>query len=305
MKVVSALLALPMLLPVALPLPRQDAQFRASIDVVRIEALVLEAGHPVAGLTARDFAVTDNGVPQRIEVRPLAREPIDVAIALDVSSSVRGNRLELLRSGVRALVMQLTPADRATLLTFDHAIALGPRDVEPGAIEARVGAITAQGWTSLFDAAAAAIVWSAGRQRPMLTLVFSDGGDTVSWTRSEQVLALGRRADAVVDAVVTGSVGPTGARLNARRIESVRRIWQTPDELFLEDLAFQTGGRVRDVESGQRLTEAFRESLEQFRARYEITYAAGNQTPGWHEVEVRVPRRSDAVVHARRGYQRQ
>jgi VWFA-related protein len=288
----------------SLPVLAQDAQFRASVDVVRIEALVLERGHPVAGLTAADFVVTDDGVPQTIAVRPLAREPIDVAIALDVSSSVRGNRLELLRGGVRALVTLLTPADRATLLTFDHAVALGPRDVEPAAIEARLRAITAQGWTSLFDAATAAIVWSAGRQRPMLILVFSDGGDTVSWTRSEQVLALSRRADAVVDAVVTGGFSPMGVRLNARRMESARRVWETPDELLLEDLAFQTGGRVRDVESGRRLTEAFRESLEQFRARYEITYSAGNQKAGWHEVEVRVPRRTQAVVHARRGYHR-
>ena len=36
-------------------------QFRASVDVVRIEALVLDRGRPIAGLGADDFTVTDNG----------------------------------------------------------------------------------------------------------------------------------------------------------------------------------------------------------------------------------------------------
>jgi hypothetical protein len=77
---------------------------------------------------------------------------------------------------------------------------------------------------------------------------------------------------------------------------------RTPDEQFLGALAAMTGGHVRD--GGGRLANAFREALEQFRARYEITYTAGSLAPGWHEIEVRVPARKGAVVHARRGYQR-
>jgi hypothetical protein len=154
MRGVLALLAFPLALHAA-------PQFRASVDAVRVEALVLDHGRPVAGLTAADFVVTDDGVRQAIAVRPLAREPIDVAIALDVSASVRGSRLGLLQSGVHALITQLTAADRTTLLTFDHAIVLGPRDVEPAAIEARLRALTAQGRTSLIDAVTTALVWSA------------------------------------------------------------------------------------------------------------------------------------------------
>jgi len=95
-------------------------QFRASVDVVRIEALVLNRGRPVAGLGAGDFTVTDNGARQTIAVRALAGQPIDVAIALDVSASVRGERLGRLRQAARTLVGLLTPQDRATLVTFDH-----------------------------------------------------------------------------------------------------------------------------------------------------------------------------------------
>jgi VWFA-related protein len=275
-------------------------QFRASVDVVRIEALVLDRGRPVPGLSAQDFVVTDGGVAQTIAVRALAHQPIDVAIALDTSDSVRGDRLERLRRAARTLVGLLTPEDRATLVTFDHHVTLGPRDVGPAALEARLSAIAAGGRTALVDAVTAALVWSGGRERPMLIIAFSDGRDTSSWTRVEQAIALAGSSDAVVDAVVTGDLVLTStARVGRGKWRAL-----TPDERFLSDLATQTGGRVRNGDSGAGLAGAFREALEQFRGRYEITYTATSKAPGWHAVEVRVPGRRSAGVHARRGYQR-
>ena len=47
------------------------------------------------------------------------------------------------------LVGLLTPQDRATLVTFDHQVTLGPRDVRPHALDARLAAIVAGGRTSL------------------------------------------------------------------------------------------------------------------------------------------------------------
>jgi VWFA-related protein len=298
---VKALLALTLGLA-ALPLAAAAApQFRTSVDVVRIEALVLDRGRPVAGLAVADFAVTDDGAPQVIAVRALARQPIDVALALDTSRSVRGRRLERLREAARTLVGLLTPADRATLVTFDHLVTIGPRDVEGRALEGRLAALAGNGRTSLIDAATAALVWGGGRERPMLVLAFSDGIDTSSWTRPEQALALARSSDAVVDAGVTGELLPTSvARIG--RDGAVAAL--TPIERFLGDLAAETGGRVHDGGSGAGLTGAFRTALEQFRGRYEITYTATNKAPGWHAVQVQVPGRRGAVVHARRGYQR-
>ena len=223
---IRALLALPLAVAVTVTAP---PQFRASVDVVRIEALVLDKGRPVAGLGAGDFTVTDNGAAQTITVRALARQPIDVAIALDVSSSVRGERLERLRQAAGTLVGLLTPQDRATLVTFDHQVTLGPRDVSPHALDARLAAIVAGGRTALIDAVTTALVWGGGRERPMLILAFSDGRDTASWTRADQALALARSSDAVVDAVVTGELLPTstariGSRRHARRTDAGRAV---------------------------------------------------------------------------------
>lgn len=276
-------------------------QFRASVDVVRLDALVLQDGRPVAGLGAADFAVTDNGDRQVIEVRPLARLPIDVVVALDTSDSVRGPRLDRLREAALALIAQLTPADRATLATFNHMVTLGPRDTAPDTLSTLVHGITARGDTALVDAVVAALAWSWGRERPMLILVFSDGRDTTSWTRADQALGLARTSEAVVDVVVAGELLPTStARIGRNDLLQP----PTPDERFLRDLTAATGGRVRNGDAGAGLASAFRESLAQFRARYEITYTATNKAPGWHAVDVQVKGRRGAVVHARRGYQR-
>ena len=294
-------LALPLVLG-AVPLVLGAApQFRASVDVVRIEALVLGNGKPVAGLGAKDFTVTDNGAPQTIAVRALARLPIDVAIAIDVSRSVQGERLRHLREAAGALVGLLTPEDRATLVTFNHQVTLGPRDASPRTLGARLAAVEAEGSTALMDAVTAALVWSGGRERPTLILAFSDGRDTSSWTRGDQALALARASDAVVDAVVAGELLP---RSTSRITFGGLLASPTPDERFLTDLAAQTGGRVRDGESGAGLAGAFRNALEQFRGRYEITFTATSKDPGWHAIDVKVPGRRGATVHARRGYQR-
>ena len=50
-----------------LTLIAQDPQFRSGVDVARFDVVVLDkARHPVAGLTAQDFRVTEDGRPLRI-----------------------------------------------------------------------------------------------------------------------------------------------------------------------------------------------------------------------------------------------
>jgi VWFA-related protein len=276
-------------------------QFRASVDAVRVEALVLDRNRPVAGLTASDLRLTDNGVPQTIAVRAIARQPIDVTIALDTSDSVRGARLERLRAAALALVGQLQPDDRATLATFQHLVFVGPRDAAPAALTSRIAGLREGGGTALVDATVAALVDSLQRERPMLILAFSDGRDTASWTRGGQALELARASDAVVDAVVTRDMLPT----NARRVRVDNFIEPMPqDERFLLDLTAQTGGHIRDGEAGGGLAGAFAAAVAQFRTRYEITYTPTNKESGWHAIEIRVPGRRGLAVHARRGYQR-
>ncbi len=297
-------------LPLALAaLGAAPGQFRASVDGVRLEALVVERGQSLKGLTEGDFTVTDNGVPQSISVRPIDAADIDVVVALDTSASVRGARLEHLRAATGALVQRLAPGDRTTLIAFNHRLAIGPADAAPDALRPRLAVLAAGGATSLVDAATTALVWASGRGRPSLAIIFSDGRDTASWTRFEQALSLAKVSDAVVDAVVTGELVPTGTPRGGFNEPTFAPSQggsgaRGAAERFLVDFTGLTGGQVLNGDAGSGLADTFATSLAQFRTRYELTYMPTSADPGWHAIEVQVTSRRGVTVHARRGYQR-
>jgi len=96
--------------------------FRHGRAGVRVDVLVTEGNYPVAGLTASDFELRDNGVPQRIEVVEAGDVPLNAVLALDASASIAGKRQKDLIGAGRALLDGLKPADRAALTTFNHAV---------------------------------------------------------------------------------------------------------------------------------------------------------------------------------------
>jgi len=72
----------------------QRSTFSSKTEQVRVDALVLENGRPVGGLTRADFDVFDQGVAQRVELQSLDELPVDVTLALDMSDSLNGARLD-------------------------------------------------------------------------------------------------------------------------------------------------------------------------------------------------------------------
>lgn len=93
-------------------------RFRVAVDAVSVDALVTRGGRPVSGLSANDFEVRDNGVPQQVKVVSVEAVPVNVVLALDVSESVAGERLASLADAGRAAVRGLRAIDRAAILTF-------------------------------------------------------------------------------------------------------------------------------------------------------------------------------------------
>jgi Ca-activated chloride channel family protein len=296
------------LLSIALALGAPQT-FKSGTEGVRVDVLVTDGRTPVAGLSANDFELRDNGVLQRIDAVRRGDVPLSVVLALDTSASVEGDRLAHLRTVVSKGIRVLGPSDRVALLTFDEEIVRQSDFVDAGSdLLERTRVATAGGSSSVHDAAYAAMMLRDSRPGRALVVLLSDGRDTASWLSAEAVLRAARRTDVVVYAVQVDA-GPTATPngpwtdMSARFTDSITRAGTRTRPDFLKALANETGGRVFDASSttsGARLAEA----LSEFKSRYLLTYTpTGVDRPGWHAIDVKV-KRAGVKITARRGYEK-
>ena len=260
----------------------QAPPFTTRIESVRVDVLVLDGGRPILGLKPSDFEVLDNGIPQQVELVSFENIPLNVVLALDMSDSVAGERLEQLQDAGRAVLGGLTRGDQAAVVNFSHAVTLAaPLTADIASVRDALDEAWGIGNTSLADGVYAAMMVGEADAGRALVIVFSDGLDTSSWLGDDRVLDAAKRSDAVAYAV---SVGATG------------------NSSFLRDLASLTGGTAYKLDSTRDLRATFLRILDEFRHRYLVSYTPhGVARDGWHRLEVRVNNRH-ATVKARPGY---
>ena len=138
-------------------------------------------GQPVTGLTADDFIVLDNDVPQQIDLVMLDEVPITLLLVLDTSGSVGDAPLTQLLAAVGVTSEALRSDDRVGLVTFSDKLRTiveppAPRSGLPEAL----GRVRAGGATALYDATFAALMLREQSVGRCLMIVFSDGDDTAS-----------------------------------------------------------------------------------------------------------------------------
>jgi Ca-activated chloride channel family protein len=257
-------------------------KFTTRVDSVRLDALVTDDGRPVLGLTASEFEVRDNGVLQDVTILGAGAFPIDIVLALDMSSSLPADRLAALRTASDALLDAVAAEDRVALLTFNHAITRHQGLTSDTArVRAALPGMRPSGATALTDAMYAGVGSLESTDRRTLLLVFSDGIDTASWLTPAAVVQVARRSGTVV--YVVSAAAPA----------------RTPG--VIGEVTDATGGATLHVDS-RGLATAFVRILDEFRQRYILSYThRGTPAPGWHELDVRVKRRG-ALVRSRQGY---
>jgi Ca-activated chloride channel homolog len=263
----------------AAPAAVQQPSFSTRVDNVRVDVEVRRGGELATGLTATDFEVLDNGVPQRVAILAPSAAPVSVVLALDSSASLHAReRAHLTRAGMR-IIDALKPGESATLVTFSGRITIQSAFTSDAAkLRALVAAPTPSGDTALHDAAHVAMLLGTSAPGRPIVILFSDGDDTASFLTEDAVVEAAQRADAVVSVVMIGGEGR-----------------------LLERLATTTGGVLVKETSLDRVAERFAELLESFRNRYILSFApTGVEKAGWHKLTVRV--RGGGDVRARTGY---
>ncbi|HXF73733.1 MAG TPA: VWA domain-containing protein, partial [Actinomycetota bacterium] len=138
------------------------------------------------------------------------RPPLHVALVLDRSGSMRGEKLRVARACARYLVRRLRRVDRFALVTYDHEVELrvplGP--VDASRVEAALAGIGPGGQTNLSGGwlkGAEVLRAVPGRSGPRKVLLLTDGLANVGITDPEALVALARQAGD--DGIGTTTIG--------------------------------------------------------------------------------------------------
>jgi Ca-activated chloride channel family protein len=254
---------------------------RMNVKLVNVFTNVTDAtGAVVGGLNKDDFAVTEDGRPQKISVFEHQSElPLNLVLAIDTSGSVHKD-LPLEQDAARKFVHALLrPQDQISLMEFSTLVRpiVGFTNqasrIDHGLANLRGGDATA-----LYDAiymGSRSLMNKPGRK---VILLVTDGGDTAKSISYADALEEALRGEVMVYSIIDVPIYASAGR-------------DTGGEHALITLAEQTGGKYFYASQGG-LDKAFAQVSEDLRTQYLIGYYPAKQMPGldFHRIRVTVPR---------------
>jgi Ca-activated chloride channel family protein len=270
-------------LPVLLQAQGQP-QFSSGVTQVEVYATVTgKDGRPVPGLTAGDFRVFEDGVPQTITTFAGAELPASVALAVDRSVSMKGTPLTMARTAGRVFLSSLRPDDRATLISISGDVeVLAPLSADKEPAIAALARLDPWSTTSLHDALIRTLDLLDQETGRRAVVILSDGVDRYSQATETDVLDRARQSDVQMYAIALGTSRPR---------------W------FVE-LATVTGGRSFHLDDPRQLASTLQSIAADLRAQYLLGYApapSSVEDSGWRSISVTVDR-PGVTVRARSGY---
>src|SRR5688572_16516062 len=134
---------------------RDQRPFRAASELVTTAVTVRDnEGRLVTTLNQSDFIVEEDGVVQPITQFTKERVPVSLSLTLDISDSMRGQRIADARSALAHFLDKLLAIeDEASLLGFNHEARLFCAwTLDKGGMRARLDEIKPSGGTAMYDA---------------------------------------------------------------------------------------------------------------------------------------------------------
>jgi len=271
--------------------------FGIDVEVVNLSLAVSDArGGGVDDLLAQDVVVWEDGVRQPVEVFARESWPIALDVLIDGSDSM-APVLPLAQSAARRLVATLGPDDRASIGRFTRRLeVLQDRTPDHARLAGAIDAVQADGVTALYDSLYVALKEIAARRREgrmerRALVVLTDGSDTASITRDEEVLEVARRAGVSIYAV--GLRNPRASRQPGESVPTY----------FLSALARETGGRAFFPAAARELEGTYDRIAQELRSTYGVAYTPLNASRDgrWRKIRVQ-SLRPNLLLRHRTGY---
>lgn len=256
-------------------------------------------GRAVAGLTAADFTVVEDGAERPIRAVEPATAPFNLVLLLDVSGSVE-ERIDFIRKAALNFLNTAGPQDRIAIVSFrDDVQLVSDFTADRAVLSERIKDIQAGGATALYDAAAYALVHTLRPLRGQRTglVILSDGDDNRSFLAFPSVVEAIVESGAVVfplyvpSALIPASGSAPEAAAGA--LDPVRSRFLTLTSRADEEgrrLAEVSGGTYYPITRLEQLQKAYDDVVAQLRTSYAITYETAEGARRDSRVRVRVSR---------------
>jgi Ca-activated chloride channel homolog len=261
------------------------AQFSSQVQLVEVYATVTDAkGEPVTGLKREDFEIYENNQIQDVSTFAAGEFPLTVALGIDRSWSMAGDKLRLAKQASQSFLRALKPDDRSMVVAINNdAEVVAPLTMDRFNQSRAVEALDPWSTTALHDAIIATLDRLASEPGRQALVIFSDGTDRYSKASAAQVVERARRSNALIYLIAFGRE-------------------RSP---LLAELAVVTGGRsflLRDVRD---LDKTLAEVAKELRYQYLLGYTPADPIdadhPEWRSIRV-VLKKPGAKVRARDGY---
>jgi Ca-activated chloride channel family protein len=280
-------------------------RFASGTNLVVLSATAVDRkGRPVTNLRAAEFRVLEDGRPQRLEHFTEAQSlPARLLLLVDASGSMNGGlKTTSAQMAVTQVLAGLQPGDEVALAGFDHRYwGLVPFTQDKDRILRAMGELEPFGSTALHDAldhaARDLATWGEGRRA---VVVITDGVDTSSQLRPDDVLARSRALDVPIYSVsvVSPVDDPESSLFTGRE----RPAASTAGTALLVRYAALSGGASFTVSDLGGLQRAAATILGELKHQYRLGYDPPTAGPsGFRRVEVQTTRKG-VLVKTRSGY---
>ena len=257
------------------------------VDVALIElytSVTDRSGAPLLGLGRRDFQVLVDGEPRSMQrFDRAANLPVHAGILFDTSTSMVDRIDAAEEAALHFFELVLGPQDRACLITFNDRPELavgftGSRETLAGGL----ADLATEGETALYDSVLYALYYFGGLRGKRALILLTDGGDSSSEHRFDDVLDFARRTQVAIYSI--------GIDISPRELLVRGRLQQLCD---------QTGGRCFFITGASELKRVYERIETEVRSQYLLVFESPDGEPGaFRKVEVKL---KDPRAHGKRG----
>jgi Ca-activated chloride channel homolog len=241
-------------------------------------------------VAADDIEVTENGVPQAVEVFHEATQPLAIVLALDNSGSMRQREAQVVESA-RGFVSALRPEDKVAVLHFaDESEFAHDLSANKESAQTAIAQYRAVGGTALYDAVAESLIRLHHAEGRRVLVVMTDGRDE---NNAGNGPGSSRSFDDVLKHLKESGTAVFAIGLGTK-----------VDSEPLTRLAELSGGRALFPTDVSQLGAEFARVVEDLSRRYLVGYTSSHvqHDGGWREVQIRLKSAPGAAIRSSGGY---